>query len=103
MQRSDWKGHVTVPKGGRLRYVPLTTRLAAALRAHKHLRGKLVLCQQGGSALTQRVLDGYVRRATRRAGLRGFGPRVLRHAFCSHLAMRGAPARAIRRWPGTAV
>ena len=23
-QRSDWKGHVTVPKGGRLRYVPLT-------------------------------------------------------------------------------
>lgn len=36
VQRSDWKGHVTVPKGGRLRYVPLTARLAAALRAHKH-------------------------------------------------------------------
>src|SRR5207249_3171585 len=25
--RSEWKGHVTVPKGGRLRYVPLTRRL----------------------------------------------------------------------------
>ena len=24
VQRSDWKGHVTVPKSGRLRYVPLT-------------------------------------------------------------------------------
>ena len=31
-QRSDWKGHVTAPKGGRLRYVPLTMRLAAALQ-----------------------------------------------------------------------
>jgi integrase len=37
VQRSDWKGHVTVPKGGRLRYVPLTVRLAAALRDHRHL------------------------------------------------------------------
>jgi integrase len=100
VQRSDWKGHVTVPKGGRLRYVPLTTRLAAALRAQKRLRGKLVLCQRGGSALTQRFLDGYVRRATRRAGLRSFGPYVLRHTFCSHLAMRGAPARAIQELAG---
>lgn len=25
-----WKGHVTVPKGGRLRYVPLTLRFATA-------------------------------------------------------------------------
>ena len=24
VERSDWKGHVTSPKGGRLRYVPLT-------------------------------------------------------------------------------
>ena len=43
MQRSDGKGHVTVPKGGRLRYVPLTVRLAAALRTHLHLRGGRVL------------------------------------------------------------
>jgi integrase len=25
--RSEWKGHVNSPKGGRLRYVPLTKRL----------------------------------------------------------------------------
>ena len=37
VQRSDWKGHVTAPKGGRLRYVPMTVRLAAALREHRHL------------------------------------------------------------------
>ena len=27
--RSEWKGHVTAPKGGRVRYVPLTSRLAS--------------------------------------------------------------------------
>jgi len=31
--QSEWKGHVTVPKGGRLRYVPLTRRpLRAVIR-----------------------------------------------------------------------
>ncbi len=29
------------------------------------------------------------------------GVHVLRHTFCSHLAMRGAPARAIQNSPGT--
>jgi integrase len=29
--RSEWKGHVTMPKGGRIRYVPMTRRLVEAL------------------------------------------------------------------------
>jgi integrase len=37
--RSEWKGHVTLPKGGRLRYVPMTRRLTEALRKTRHLRG----------------------------------------------------------------
>ena len=40
IQRSDWHGHVTAPKGGRLRNVPMTTRLASALRERRHLRGR---------------------------------------------------------------
>ena len=44
VQRSDWKGHVTAPKSGRLRYVPLTVRLAAALKARRHIKGARVLC-----------------------------------------------------------
>src|SRR5256885_8361624 len=63
VERSDWKGHVTVPKGGRLRYVPLTGRLASALRAYRHLRGARVLCSANGSPLTQREVQGLVRRA----------------------------------------
>jgi integrase len=35
-----------------------------------------------------------------RAGLRATGWHVLRHSFCSHLAMRGAPAIAIKELAG---
>jgi integrase len=100
VQRSEWKGHVTVPKGGRLRYIPLTTRLAMALREHRHLKGPRVLCELDGSPLTMRVVQGLVLRAAKRAGLRKVGVQVLRHTFCSHLAMRGAPARAIQELAG---
>ena len=54
VQRSDWKGHVTATKGGRLRYVPLTLRLAA---------------QCDGSPLTQKIVQDHVRRSARRAQL----------------------------------
>jgi integrase len=100
VQRSEWKGHVTVPKGGRLRYVPLTVRLTAALRDHRHLRGARVLCADNGKSLTQRLVQGLVQRAARRANLQAVGVHVLRHTFCSHLAMRGAPARAIQELAG---
>ena len=100
IQRSDWKGQVTVPKGGRLRRVPMTVRLAAALREHRHLRGPLVVCQRDGKPLTQKITQDHVRWAARRAGLAYRGIHVLRHTFCSHLAMRGAPARAIQELAG---
>src|SRR5712691_10723397 len=66
IQRSDWRGHVTVPKGGRLRYVPLTVRLAAALRDHRHLRAPRVVCQRDGAHLTHNMVAETVRRAVRR-------------------------------------
>jgi integrase len=45
------------------------------------------------------------KRAARKAGLsqhdsRKGGVHILRHTFCSHLAMRGAPARAIQELVG---
>ena len=44
VERSSWRGQVTVPKGGRSRQLPLTQRQTAALRAARHLRGERVLC-----------------------------------------------------------
>src|SRR5712691_4202187 len=69
VQRSEWKGHVTVPKGGRLRYVPMTVRLAAGLRDRRHLRAARVLCQPDGSPLSADRVKHHVERAARRAQL----------------------------------
>jgi integrase len=101
VQRSEWKGHVTTTKSGRLRYVRLTNRLAATLRQHRHLRGPRVLCaDDDGRPFTQREVQGLVRRAARRANLSNLGVHILRRSFCSHLAMLGAPARAIQELAG---
>jgi integrase len=98
--RSDWNGFATSPKGGRLRRVPLTRRLAAALGAQRHLRSTRVLCQADGKPLTRPFVQARMKRASRQAGLPHDGLHILRHSFCSQLAMRGAPARAIQELAG---
>ena len=66
VERSDWQGHVTVPKGGRSRQLPLTERLTAALKAVRHLRGERVLCLADGSPITRdRVIKAVALSASR--------------------------------------
>ena len=88
VERSEWKGHLTSTKGGRVRYVPMTTRLAEALQKHRHLRGRRVILDQGGESMTQKMVQARIGRAARSAHVRP-GVHILRHTFCSHLAMRG--------------
>jgi integrase len=99
VRHSDWQGQLTVPKNGRIRFVPLTERLARALREHRHVRSLRVLCKDDGRPLSRQSLWGRVRRAVRRANV-PTGVHILRHTFCSHLAMRGAPARAVQELAG---
>jgi integrase len=61
VQRSDWNGEVT----WRLRHVPLTMRLAAALRGHRHLRSPRVLCRDNGAPLTRQHIQYRIKRAHR--------------------------------------
>jgi len=53
-----------------------------------------------GAFVTPKIVSDHVRRAARVANLQSRGVHVLRHTFCSHLAMRGAPARAIQELAG---
>jgi integrase len=100
VRRSSWRGLVGTPKSGRDRKIPLTMRLAAALRACRHLRSDLVFCQQDGSPIARSIVAAALRHACKRAGLRAIGSHVLRHTVCSHLAMRGAAPKAIQELVG---
>jgi integrase len=101
--RNAWKTEIDTTKGGRTRHIPMTTDLAAALKALRHLAGPRVLVQEDGKPFTYKLLRGCLRAAQRRAQLEATGNlHVLRHTFCSHLAMRGAPAKVIQELAGHA-
>jgi Phage integrase family/Putative transposase len=61
---------------------------------------RLWLCHQDGKPLTQSAIEAALRFGCKRAGLRSIGSHVLRHTFCSHLAMRGAAPKAIQELVG---
>ena len=104
--RSEWQGQIGTTKVNKMRPVPMRPRLAEALRRHRHLQSARVLCTAGGEPLRANTLAYWIERATRAAGLattrkpKGAGPDVLRHIFCSHLAMCGASAKAIQELAG---
>jgi integrase len=101
VEQSEWKGKVTETKGMEYRVIPMTKGLREALQAHHHLRVERVLYTNEGETVTAKVLQRWMSKAQRRAHLRATGAiHILRHTFCSHLAMRGAPALAIQRLAG---
>ena len=67
--------------------MPLTSRLAEALRGARHSRHARVLVDHDGHSLTQKVVPGIMRRVARRAKVQK-GVHILRHTFCSHLAIK---------------
>jgi site-specific recombinase XerD len=80
----------------------MTQRLTSALKAARHLRSARVLCLPDGAPITRDRVIKAIRGSQRMAGLPQAGVHVLRHTFCSHLAMKGAPARAIQELAGHA-
>jgi site-specific recombinase XerD len=101
VEQNDWRGIIDTPKGGRGRIIPMTNALASALTKNGHLRGDRVLTLDDGSPAPGYIVRDWVERAQRRAGLEATGNvHILRHTFCSHLAMHGAPAKAIQELAG---
>ncbi len=96
VRSSEWNGQVTETKGRMIGRIPLAKDLSAALSTARHLRSERVLADRRGRPLTTQNIRTIVARVERAAGLRQLGPHALRHTFCSHLAMRGVPARTIQ-------
>jgi integrase len=98
---ASWYGVEDTPKGGRGRIIPMTEALVSALTANRHLRGPRVLHQDDGKPVDENLLQIWIEQATRRAGLvQTRSLHILRHTFCSRLAMKGAPAKAIQELAG---
>ena len=106
VNRTIWRGKAGLPKGGRERAVDLPASAVDALKAHRHLRGPYVFCQDDGQPLTDGLMNTPLRRALKLAGICREQGRIgwhdLRHTYGSHLAMRGVPLKAIQELMGHA-
>lgn len=101
IRRAIWRGQVVVPKSGKGRDVPMTSRLSACLASQKHLVRDEVLYRDGGHLTTRSALNKWLMRCERVANLEPVGAlHKLRHTFCSRLAMKGAQAAAIQQLAG---
>jgi integrase len=105
VRRTVYQGEVTLPKGGRARKLPMTKRLVAVLRAIKpkdkeKAQGR-VLRRPDGRQHTETSINEVMPRITKAAGLEvSRKVHILRHTFCSHLAMRGASPISIKELAG---
>jgi integrase len=100
VRHSVWKDQMGSPKNGRNRELPLSEDALRALKAHRHLRGDFVFCNEDGSMLTKEQCKWPLWRACKRAGLRKIGWHILRHTFASLLVMRGAPLKSVQELLG---
>jgi integrase len=102
VNRSEWEGQVGTPKGGRSRTVPMTARLHDALKVHRQLKGPRVLYSDDRAwPIATRSQAGSGERSAGQ-GSRSPAGCIMRHTFCSRLAMRGAIAKAIQELAGHA-
>ncbi|WP_342377333.1 site-specific integrase [Myxococcus stipitatus] len=106
VRRSIWKGIEGLPKGGRERTVDLPLSTVEALKAHRHLRGAYVFCQEDGQLLTAGLMRRPLERCLQQANIHReqghIGWHDLRHTYGSHLAMRGVPLKVIQELMGHA-
>ena len=102
VRQATWHGITDTPKSGHGRVVDMTVSLHDALTRHRHLRSEYVLARDDGRPATEKILRTWLAAAQRRANLpRATGAlHILRHTFGSHLAMRGAPLKAVQELMG---
>ena len=103
VRRAAWMNVVGTPKSGRAREVTLSRQATAALQALRHADTPWVFASENGQLLAKGACRWPLWRAARQADLgRTVGWHLLRHTFASHLAMRGAPLRAVQELLGHA-
>lgn len=89
------RGVIQATKTGNVHDVPLTTRLAEALRELPR-RSDRVFPRPDGGIMQPGSKNKYIRKFLRRAGLSPAGFHAARHTYATTLLMRGANIRAVQ-------
>lgn len=95
--------HMSFTKGGEPRSVDMTRRLQDAFGRHFEARGRKgrIILQDDGQPFSADSLKRLMRQIQIGAGLEPTGRvHILRHTFCSHLAIRGVPMLTIQELAG---
>jgi integrase len=101
VERADWRGQVGLPKSGKPRVIPMTERLAVALRRNRCVGQARVVCCADSTPLDRDRFKRLMTEVQRGAGFKGDGRvHILRHTFGARLAMSGAPPKAIQELMG---
>lgn len=103
IERAYSHDQITMPKGDKIRTVPMTARVLAALKARFGEYGgesENVLVTDEGEPPNPHAINVWLYAAQNEAGLPEKGPHKLRHTFCSHLAMSGAYPMEIKELAG---
>lgn len=97
------EGHMTTPKHGKTREVPLTSRLVTILAgAPRALRSTVTFPHPNKERFDDGLLWHAVDRAVRRTGLPRLSVHDLRHTYASQLAMAGTPLAVLKEYLGHA-
>lgn len=105
VSRSRWNNIETTPKSRKPRLVPTSNAVRAALHANREtrLRGPYLLSRtKDGHPIGAEYMYEALDRLCRKAKITPCGWHVLRHTFCTRLAMRGAPVMTIKDLAGHA-
>lgn len=98
VSRSAVGGHVSPPKNGRVRHVPLTGELVDALSELPRACG--LVFHRRGDLLGYRAAQTALARASAEAGVGRIGWHALRHTFASRLVSLGASLLAVQKLLG---
>jgi integrase len=97
--RSIYRNSVGSTKGNKSRKIPLVSDVCSSLGVRRKKAGYIFLDKKN-ETLKDTTCKYWMTQAYKKIGVKKIGWHILRHTFASHLAMAGAPIKAIQELLG---